>query len=324
VARVVTDRRTRNRVLSALYQHGLARVAGGSLHLHRLTQAVLKDQLTAEERAAAARNASVLLAAAFPGVAGDPASWPRWPNLLPHLLAIDPSDLVTEDARFAACEACLYLLDRGSAPAVLPRLEDLHQAWNALLGPDHAHAWWAVNYLAMATTAVGDHDRAYALHRDLFDRQRSALGEDDPDTLASASNLASRLAELGRVEEALELGEDTLDRRRRVLGEDHPRTLGSASNLAVDLVTVGRVEEALELSEDTLDRRRRVLGGDHPDTLTSASNLVIRLAAVGRVEEALELAKDSLNRRRRVLGEDHPDTLVSAELLDSLTPPSDS
>ena len=268
--RVVADRRTRSRVLSALHQHGLARVAGGSLHLHRLTQAVLKDQLTAEERTAAARNASVLLDAASPRRAKDPDSWPRWSDLLSHLLAIDPTDLVTADARFAACEACLYLLDRGSAPAILPRLEELHQTWNVLLGADHPHTWWAVNYLARACTGVGDHERAHALHQDLFDRQRRVLGEDNQNTLITASNLANRLADVGRMEEALELCEDTLARQRRVLGEDYPDTLLTATNLAADLAAVGRGEEALQLYEDTLARRRRVLGEDHPNTQRTA------------------------------------------------------
>jgi tetratricopeptide (TPR) repeat protein len=270
VGRVVADRRTRGRVLSALHQHGLARVAGGSLHLHRLTQAVLKDQLSTEKRAAAARNASVLLAAASPGSSGDPAAWPRWPDLLPHLLTTDPNDLVTAGARFAACEACLYLLDRGSASVVLARLEDLHQAWTDLLGPDHRHTWWAANYLGQAAAAVGDHNRAYTVDRDLLDRQREVLGEEDNLTLATASSVAIALSDLGRVEEALGLGEDILGRQRRVLGEDHPETLRTATNLAVVLSDLGRVEEARELGEDTLDRRRRVLGEDHPNTLHTA------------------------------------------------------
>ncbi|MGI5397890.1 hypothetical protein ACQEVG_00150 [Streptomyces sp. CA-135486] len=149
--RVLADLRTRNRVLSTLHQHGRARVAAGDLQLHRLTQAVLRDQLSSEERAAAARNASVLLAAASPGSGMDPVAWPRWPDLLPHLLAIDPADLVTADARYAACEACLYLLKRGSAQAVLPRLRELHQTWTALLDSDHMHTWWAANYLPRPT-----------------------------------------------------------------------------------------------------------------------------------------------------------------------------
>ncbi|WP_327594038.1 FxSxx-COOH system tetratricopeptide repeat protein [Streptomyces chartreusis] len=315
VSRVVTDRPTRTRVLSALHQHGLARVAGGSLHLHRLTQAVIKDQLTTEERVAAAKNASFLLAAAYPGGAQEPASWPRWPDLLPHLLAIDPTNLVTGDARFAACEACLYLVERGSAPAVLPRLDALHKAWNTLLGADHVHTWWAVNYVASATALSGDRERAYAIHQDLFDRQRRALGEDDPNTMLTAAALAARLASVGRVEEALELGEDTLARQRRVWCEDHPNTLMAAAAQALRLASVGRVEEALELGEDTLARQRQVLGEDHPHTLMTASGMALWLAAGGREEEALKLNEDTLARQRQVLGEDHPHTLITASNL---------
>ncbi|MEU6774238.1 FxSxx-COOH system tetratricopeptide repeat protein, partial [Streptomyces sp. NPDC046759] len=267
VARVVTDQRVRRRVLSALHRHGLARVAGGSLHLHRLTRAVLKDQLSTEERATAARSASILLATAYPGHARDLAAWPAWPDLLPHLLTIAPVDLVTADARFAACEACLYLVDRGSAPAVLARLDDLHQAWSALLGPDHTHTWWAANYLAQAFAAVGDHQHGYALVRDLLDRQRRVLGEQHRVTLGTASHLAVWLAGVGRVEEARELEEETLGRQRRVLGEEHPDTLRTASNLAKCLADLDRVEEARELDEETLGRQRRVLGEEHPDTL---------------------------------------------------------
>ncbi|WP_461081900.1 FxSxx-COOH system tetratricopeptide repeat protein [Streptomyces deserti] len=315
VDRTLVDRRTRNRVLSEVNRHGLARVAGGSLHLHRLTQAVLRDQLSSEECASAAHDASLLLAAACPGRASDPATWPRWPDLLPHLLAIDPTDLVTAAARYAACEACRYLVDRGSAPAVLPRLEALHQAWTALLGPDHEHTWWAVNYLAQAYAAVGEPDQAHALHNDLFDRQRRVLGEDHGHTLATECYLAIWLAALGRVEEARELGQDTLNRQRRVLGEDHPGALLTASNLAIWLAGLGRVEEARELGQDTWNRQRRVLGEDHPDTLTTACNLAVDLAGLGRSEEARELAEDTWNRQRRVLGEDHPATLSTASIL---------
>ncbi|WP_369169965.1 FxSxx-COOH system tetratricopeptide repeat protein [Streptomyces sp. R28] len=312
---VLADRSARHRVLSLVNRHGLARVAGGSLHLHRLTQAVLKDQLSAEERAAAARDASLLVGAAYPGQAREPAAWPFWPDLLPHALAIDPADLVTADARYAACEACLYLIDRGGAPVALPRLQALHKAWTALLGPDHFHTWWVVNYLAQAFAAVGEHDQAHTLHSDLLDRQRRVLGEDDSWTLNSATALAVWRADLGRVEEARDLARDTLERLRRVLGDDHPDTLTSANNLAIRLAELGRVEEAWDLARDTLERRRRVLGDDHLFTLTSANNLAIWLAELGRVEEAWDLARDTLERRRRVLGDDHPDTLTSANNL---------
>ncbi|MEU6548501.1 FxSxx-COOH system tetratricopeptide repeat protein [Streptomyces sp. NPDC046859] len=312
MGRVMADRATRNRVLTALQRHGLARVAGGSVHLNRLTQAVIEGRLTAAERAAAAHHASVLLAAAFPGHAQDPAAWPGWPELLPHLFAIAPGDLVTDTARVAACEACRYLVDRGGTAAVLPRLESLHRTWTAELGADHPVTRRVTACLAQAATAVADHHRAFSLDRGLLDQQRRELGEDHPDTLRTASNTAADLLDLGRLEEALELARDTVHRYGRVVGEEHPETLTVASTVAAALAGLGRVEESLELAQDTMSRQRRVLGEDHPDTLFTASNMAADLAELGRMDEACALAEDTLRRRRRILGDNHPETLVTA------------
>jgi len=313
--RVVVDPATRNRVLTALQRHGLARVEGGTLHLHRLTRAVIADQLTGAERTVAARDASLLLAAAFPDRAQNPATWPGLPDLLPHLLTIASGDLVTDTARVAACEACRYLVDRGGAAAVLPRLEELHATWTAGLGADHPVTRRATACLARAAAAVADHQRALALNRGLLGRQREQLGEDHPEVLRTAANLAADLMDLGQTEEALELAQDTLLRYRRVVGEEHGETLAVASTVAACLAGLGRLEEGLALARDTVDRQRRVLGEDHPDTLLTASNMATDLAELGRVAEASVLAEDTLRRRRQVLGDDHPETLDTASNL---------
>ncbi|MFJ3284978.1 FxSxx-COOH system tetratricopeptide repeat protein [Streptomyces sp. NPDC086669] len=315
VGRVVVDPATRSRVLTALQRHGLARVEGGALHLHRLTQAVIADQLTGPERAVAARHASLLLTAAFPGDAQDPAAWPGRPDLLPHLLVIASGDLVTDAARLAACEACQYLVDRGSAAAVLPRLEGLHRAWTAELGADHAATRRATACLARAAAAVADHDRALALNRGLLGRQRQELGEDHPAVLRTAANVAADLMDLGQTEEALELARDTLIRYRRVVGDEHGETLAVASTVAACLAGLGRLEEGLALAQDTVSRQRRVLGEDHRDTLFTASNMATDLSELGRLAEACALAEDTLLRRRQVLGDDHPETLDTASNL---------
>ncbi|MFD7184971.1 FxSxx-COOH system tetratricopeptide repeat protein, partial [Streptomyces sp. NPDC059904] len=347
------DPRVFRRVLAAVDRFGLARVAGGSIQVHRLTQTVLLDQLNAEERARAVRHARFLLTTAHPGDPREPATWPRWAALLPHLLHLAPTDLATQTAR----DACWYLMDRGTPGMALPRLQALHEALQQELGDDHDDTLRTANHLARAYTDTQNPARARALgedtlarrrrvlgddHRDTLisasnlavdlaelgeteqartmevdtlARQRRVLGEDHPDTLTSASNLAFRLAALGETEQARALGEDTLARQRRVLGEDHPATLVTASSLAVDLSALEATGQARALGEDALARQRRVLGDDHPDTLSTASNLAIRLAELGETGQARALGEDALARRRRVLGEDHPDTLSTASNL---------
>ncbi len=301
--------------LARLAGQSLARIDQRGLVMHRLTQAILRDRLTPEHAAATRERAEAILAASNPEDAGNPATWPRWAQLMPHLLAADLAATESPALRWMACNACWYLLARGDTRTGHDLASDLHQQWRDRLGGDHEHTLAAANYLAWALRNMGRYAEARDLLQDTLDRYRRVLGADHQNTLASATNLAAALYELGEVQAARDLDQDTLDRRRRVLGEDHPDTLMSASNLAADLSVLGEVQAARDLHQDTLDRRRRVLGDDHPDTLTSASNLAVVLSELGEVQAARDLHQDTLDRRRRILGDDHPDTLTSASNL---------
>jgi hypothetical protein len=302
-------------VVEAIARHSLARTQNGTVQLHRLTQAVLADQLTPSQRDQAQRDTEALLTAANPGDSSEPRFWPAWQVLLPHVLAIDPAQLTTSQGRYTVTAACWYLMDRGQARPARERLQRLYDTCLQQLGPDHDDTLNAAHTLARAYSDAQEHERARALDEDTLARRRRLHGDDHPSTLNSARNLAVRLWSLGRHEEAVALDEKTLKVRRRVLGVEHPSTLITATGLAVELAEVGRVEEALVLGEETLGVQRRVLGAEHPDALTTAYNLAHRLAAVGRVEEAVVLGEETLGVQRRVLGAEYPDALRTASNL---------
>lgn len=306
------SRSAREKLLAAVQGHGLAKVADGGIQLHRLTLPMVRERLSGAARERAAAYASSLLEAAAPGDGSDPDTWPRWAQLLPHLLAVAPDDLTTSGARRAACEACRYLKRLGDTEAAVSRLQVLHATWREWLGRDHPDTLVAAVAVAEALADSGQPEEAVALTEEILAQQRVALGEDHPDTLGTACNLAILLSTVGRVSEAVLLDEDALVRRRRVLGEDHPSTLVTAGNLAVHLARTGRYGEALELHEETLARSRRVLGDDHHSALAAASNMARLLVDAGRPNEALALDQDTFARRSRLLGEGHPDTLRTA------------
>ena len=301
--------------LARLTRQSLARIDQRGLVIHRLTQAILRDRLPAEQAAATRACTEAILAAADPRDPANPVTWPRWAQLMPHLLAADLPATDNGDLRWMACNACLYLLARGDNRAAHDLAADLRQNWRDLLGDDHHQTLSATHFLAWALRNMGRYADARELDDDTLARYRRVLGEDRPDTLSSAVALAFDLRNLGEDQAARELNEDTLARYRRVLGDDHPHTLTSAGNLAFGLYELGEYQAARELNEDTLARRRRVLGDDHPETLTSASNLALDLSGLGEYQAARELNEDTLARRRRVLGDDHPDTLTSASNL---------
>jgi transcriptional regulator with XRE-family HTH domain/tetratricopeptide (TPR) repeat protein len=298
--------------LARLARQSLARLDQHGVQMHRLTQAILRDRLTPGQATATRNRTEAILAASHPGDPGNPATWPRWARLIPHLLAADLAATGSPGLRQLACHGCWYLLSRGDTRAAFALTSDLRQQWRDRLGADHEHTLEIAHYLAWALHEMGRFAEARDLDQDTLDRRRRVLGQDHPGTLDSAQALATDLRRLGEVQAARDLDQDLLDRRRRVLGEDHFDTLISAGELAIALAMLGDVQAARNLGQDTLDRRRRVLGEDHPETLNAVNNQGVCLRLLGQVQAACELAQDALDRERRVQGADHPNTLFSA------------
>jgi hypothetical protein len=308
-------------VLTVLRRRAVARIGPDSLLLHRIPAALLRTHspVMAPENGWAATAVKALRAAVPASPWNQPATWPVWQTLLPHVLAATDSarapDTVADDVDWLLDRMATYLQARGETRAARPHYERVYDRRRARHGDDHPDTLQSANSLALELHARGAYAQACSLDQDTLDRYRRILGEDHPDTLQSASNLALDLWALGDYGQARVMDEDTLDRRRRILGEDHPDTLQSANNLAADLRALGEYEQARNLHQETLDRRRHILGDNHPNTLTAANNLAADLRALGEYAQARRHDRDTLNRRSQVLGEDHPDTLVSASNL---------
>ena len=92
--------------LAHLARQSLARIDSRGLVMHRLTQAILRDRLTPAQAAATRERSEAILAASNPGDPGNPVTWPRWAQLMPHLLAADLAATGNRDLRWMACDAC--------------------------------------------------------------------------------------------------------------------------------------------------------------------------------------------------------------------------
>ena len=122
------------RAAARLSGYGLARATDTGPLLHRLTQAVLRDA----DPQPGLRHATIekLLIAARPDDGTSPASWPRWNQLLPHILAADPATTDDPKLRWVTHFAVWHLLARGDARTALPLAEQLHAAWAGRYSPD--------------------------------------------------------------------------------------------------------------------------------------------------------------------------------------------
>ncbi|GAA1865238.1 FxSxx-COOH system tetratricopeptide repeat protein [Asanoa iriomotensis] len=304
-----------DRAAARLTRYGLARNASGGLQLHRLTQAVLRD--TDPNAEAQRTTVESLLVAGRLDDGTDPTHWPRWTQLLPHILACDPANSDNSSLHWLAFSAIWHLLARGDARTAFPLAEHLHATWTRRYGADNSSTLSAATALAYAHGELGDHGQARRLDEDTAARYKRIFGEDHLNTLISTNNLAADYRQEGRYEQARRLNEETLSRIGGIVGDDHPETLRTANDLATNLASLGEFQQARDLHEDTLARRRQILGVDHPQSLVSANNLAVALYGMGEYELARQLDEDTLTRRRRVLGDDHPYTLSSASNLAS-------
>ena len=309
---VVGDSMKWRHALARISKQALARIDQHGLLMHRLTQAIIRSHLPPDKAADYQAQAQAILVAVQPGDFSVPATWPRWGQLLPHLLAVRPA-VQAGKLRRVSRGAAWYLVRFGDARSGASFAALLYQDWNEVLGPDHPDTLWSVAILAAAFYEMGEYGLSRELKEHVLARFRRTIGADHYDTLAVAANLIISLCALGEYQLARELGEGTLARLRQTAGMDNPLTLGSADNLAAALHGLGEYQAARELNEDTMARRRLVLGEDHPDTFRSADGLAADLRALGEVQAARELDEDTMARRRRVLGEDHPDTFRSAD-----------
>ena len=304
------------RAVGRLAAHSMLTADAGVLAMHRLVQAVTRtpdpgDPHRSPEAIDDARDqATRQLAAALPDWE-DPAGWPAWRVLLPHIDALashTPPDADTETTAYLLNQAGLFLLGQGQPARAAGHLQRALADRQRVLGQDHPDTLSSRNNLAGAYQAAGDLGRAIPLFEQvLADRQR-VLGQDHPDTLTSRNNLAYAYQDAGDLGRAIPLYEQALADRQRVLGQDHPDTLTSRDNLAYAYQAAGDLGRAIPLYEQVLADFVRVLGQDHPDTLISRNNLAYAYQAAGDLGRAIPLYEQVLADSVRVLGEDHPQT----------------
>jgi tetratricopeptide (TPR) repeat protein len=307
------------RAVGRLAAYSMLTADAGTLAMHRLVQAVSRTpdpgdphrepQAIDDARDQATRQ----LADALPGPY-DPAGWPAWRMLLPHIDALAshaPPDIDTDITAYLLNEAGAFLHSQRQVARAAGHLQRALADRQRLLGENHPDTLTSRDNLAGTYRAAGDLGRAIPLfERALADWQR-VLGDDHPQTLTSGNNLAYAYRAAGDLGRAIPLFERALADRVRVLGDDHPDTLTSRDNLAGTYRAAGDLGRAIPLAERALADRVRVLGDDHPDTLTSRNNLAYAYQSAGDLGRAIPLFKQALADRQRVLGDDHPQTLTS-------------
>lgn len=315
----LVERIVLGRVIQEASRYALVRVdqANNSIQIHRLVQAVVRAAMDEAEQDEVRHEVHKILAGARPhlGGADDPANWPRYNRIWPHLRPSRGAECKGERTHQLLIDQVRYLARRGELDAGLELADELQVTWTQLFGADHRHTLHLRFQRANLLRLKGLLREARDEDADVLARQRAVLPPNHPHTLMTAISWAADLRALGDFADALGADQQSFELLSEQFGEDHPQTLLAANNLAVSLRLTGDSVAARRIDRDTLERRRDVLGHDHPNTLYSAANLARDMREAGEYRESIDLLKDTYERYCAVLGKDSMETLRTAKSL---------
>ncbi|GAC1685764.1 MAG: hypothetical protein PVS3B1_25790 [Ktedonobacteraceae bacterium] len=197
-----------------------------TLSLHRLIQAVIKNEMTAENHTYWSQVTINIVSNIFPF--NEPAPWPTSLRyILNGLLAIEyinQWNVASDEANSLLNSIGTYFSMRGQYSESEPLFQRALAARERLLGPEHPDTLGSLNNLANLYDDQGKYDLAEPLYQRALAAHERILGPEHPDTLRSLNNLASLYADQGTYDLAQPLFQRALVAFEKVLGSEHPYT----------------------------------------------------------------------------------------------------
>jgi tetratricopeptide (TPR) repeat protein len=308
-----------DRAIGALGRYSLAKRSDDLVSVHRLVQAVVREELDADGKRAWAGAAVRLVAAAFPTESWDVRNWPACEQLLAHALA------AAEHAERQQVEADLtsgllidiagYFRDRVQFTATRTALERALAVSEAAHGVDVPETTTIINNLGYLLQNLGDPDGARAHYERALRIDEAALGPDHPDVAIDLSNLGGVLRDLGDLEGARAYIERALRILEAVYGADHPIVAVSVNNLGIVLRALGDLEGARAHYERALRITEAALGPDHPTVAIRVNNLGGVLQNLGDLAGARAYHERALRIDEAAYGLDHPTVAIDVNNL---------
>jgi hypothetical protein len=300
-----------NQAIREINRYSLAKIdhSRNTIQLHRLVQAVLRDQLDHSQWENMRHSVHLMLVNGDPGDPNNSASWPIYADLLPHAVNSRAVDCQDSWVRTLVTNLVRYLTNSGDYRGALSLAESAWDAWTTLLGETNVDTLVMGRHLGNALYRVGRTDDARARNSRVYQLMMDNLGEDHEATISMAEVLLIEPQAEGNLTEVRDRSAAILERAQRVFDEDDPALLAYANNYAARLRLTGEYFTARDLDETTLRRRTAILGGTHVATLNTRSGLAMDMRECGLYVEACEMQEETSAIATEVLGRDHPGTI---------------
>jgi hypothetical protein len=284
-----------------------------TLQVHRLNQALLRDETPEKDRAELRHEVHLLLAGTAPANPDDTAHWHRYEELAAHL---EPSGLVectVPGVRTFALDLVRYLYVRGSYRQAQALLNEYIEKWAQVSGDQHKDVLAAQVHLSNTYLELALYTKAAELAGTTLDRMTETLGPEHSETLWAKTGFAGALRGRGEFARAQEVDAEAAEIYERLHGDGHQLTLRARHNLALDYILTSEYDEASRILQDIYLKQSSMEGIGRRALLLTWVNLSRAVRLSGQFEVATDLAEEAYTYGVSQLGDDHPGTLLAAK-----------
>jgi tetratricopeptide (TPR) repeat protein len=322
VGKVLSSPTATASVISELARYALITLDGNAVKVHRLIQALVRDDLTLEQQGVYRKEAHLIMAAAAPDNPDDARTWPRLQALLPHVNAEATELPLSREfgVRGLARGVIRYLYGVGDYASALTLTERFIEQWTRDSGPDDENVLRAQRHLGNTLRLMGRYREAYRVTEEALGRARVTLGENDTTTLSLRTGFGADLRAVGDFAAALELDAESRTLLERAYGSDDIRTLRLLKSLALDYGLTGnypRSQELFELAYAQMSDPNS--GATASDVINAQVGISFAVRLQGRFNDALYMAQAARDYGldESGLGAEHVSTLdaVNAYLI---------
>lgn len=295
VSEVISNPITMATAIGELGRYALVTVDSGTVKVHRLIQALLRDDLSDEQQAYYRGEAHRILAAAAAADPDDKRTWPRFRELLPHVNAEFTELPKSHDpnVRELARRTMRYLYQSGDYQSALTLTERFIEQWTKDSGADSPDVLAAQRHLGNIHRYLGNYAESYRVTEEALAAARRVLGEDDPTTLSLRASFGADLRAQGRFREALALDRESQGLYVQNYTAADARTLRFQSGLALDLGLNSAYQESKDLYDQVFRGMSATERSTPADVLGALIGLSWTLRLLGQFREAYDVGQEA-------------------------------
>ncbi|WP_066361720.1 FxSxx-COOH system tetratricopeptide repeat protein [Herbidospora mongoliensis] len=316
IAAILADPLMLTKSLRVLGRYALAKIDSTTrtIQVHRLIQALLREDLTMEEQHDIRHEVHLLLAQSAPKDAEDNTNWKAFEELVPHITYSNLAECATPNVRTFALNTIRYLYRVGNYELAHARVTELIEKWTERDGPNHIDVLVARKHLGNVLRGMGEFSQAYRTDHDTLEAMRESLGADHSETLWATNSYGSTLRARGEFQRAREQDSELLVRYREAHPEDTASAFRVRHNLAIDHSLTSDYTSAQTMFQGLLLDLNIARENVAPAQLLGAWSGLSRVVRLcGDYESAVDVGQDAYEYGTDRLSLDHHETLRAAK-----------